>query len=111
MSSVRIKSPDAIEVTKSTTLHCDYYLDSPNEQVYSVLWYWHPSPERHPYLDTFQSANPNEANSQNPVHFFRYLKADPDPDGENHKKAWLGKLRGIFDVKVRKKQKEIPPEV
>ena len=101
LSPVRVKSPDAIGVSKSTTLHCDYFLDNPGEQIYSVLWYWTPAVRKFSDLD-FRRWDKSGLLSRpdfptKPVQFFRYRKIDPD--GER-RKAWDHQLRGIFDVNV-----------
>ena len=101
---MRIKSRDgdAIEVTKSTTLHCDYYLENLEEQLYSVLWYWTPTSQRDNDIDfrlwgkSGLRSRPEQP--QGRVQFFRYLKIDPE---DSRKKAWDHALRGIFDVNVR----------
>ena len=99
MSPVRVKSKEAVEVTKSTTLHCDYFLDNENEQLYSVLWYWTPKSSTYSSIDlrlmdkSGLSLPPQLP--QGPVQFFRYRKGDKDG-----KKAWDNQLRGIFSVNV-----------
>ena len=99
MSPVRVKSKEAVEVTKSTTLHCDYFLDNENEQLYSVLWYWTPKSSTYSSIDlrlmdkSGLSLPPQLP--QGPVQFFRYRKGD-----EDGKKAWDNQLRGIFSVNV-----------
>ena len=97
LSPVQLKSPDAIGVSKSTTLHCWYYLDSPGELIYSVLWYWTPPSD----LD-FRRWDKSRLMSRQEfpnktVPFFRYRKIDPDGD---RKKAWDHQLRGIFHINV-----------
>ena len=97
-----MKSRDAIEVSKSTTLHCDYYLDIPGEQIYSVLWYWTPAVRKSSDVDLRRWDKSGLVSRPDfptkPVQFFRYRKIDPD--GER-RKAWDHQLRGIFDVNVR----------
>ena len=99
LSPVRVKSKEAVEVTKSTTLHCDYFLDNENEQLYSVLWYWTPKSSTYSSIDlrlmdkSGLSLPPQLP--QGPVQFFRYRKGD-----EDGKKAWDNQLRGIFSVNV-----------
>ena len=106
LSPVRVKSRgDAIEVGKSTNLHCDYYLDGDDEQLYSVLWYWTPQIKSDSAIDfrrwdqsggiALLSHRPERPQQQ--IQFFRYRKIDPDG---TRKKAWDHKLRGIFDVNV-----------
>ena len=98
LSPVRIKSKDAIEVSKSTTLHCDYYLDNLGEQLYSVLWYWTPSIKSVDFRRWEKSGLVSKPEiPTKAVQFFRYRKIDPDG---TRKKAWDHNLRGIFDVNV-----------
>ena len=97
LSPVQLKSPDAIGVGKSTTLHCWYYLDSPGELIYSVSWYWTPPSD----LD-FQRWDKSRLMSgrefpNKTVQFFRYRNIDPD--GER-RKAWDHQLQGIFHINV-----------
>ena len=101
LSLVQVKSPDAIGVSKSTTLNCWYYLNNPGELIYSVSWYWTPPIRKSSDLD-FRCWDKSRLMSRpefptKTVHFFRYRKIDPD--GER-KKAWNHQLRGIFDVNV-----------
>ena len=101
LSPVQVKTRgDAIEVTKSRRLLCDYFLDNDNEEIYSVLWYWTPKSRT-----TFSSLDlrPMDKSGlqlpdlpQGRVNFFRYLKGVKDG-----KKAWDDDLRGIFKVNVR----------
>ena len=96
-----MKSPDAIGVSKSTTLNCWYYLNNPGELIYSVSWYWTPAIRKSSDLD-FRCWDKSRLMSRpefptKTVHFFRYRNIDPD--GER-KKAWNHQLRGIFDVNV-----------
>ena len=99
LSPVRVKTRgDAIEVTKSTTLHCDYFLDNDNEEIYSVLWYWTPKSRTFSSLDLRlmdKSGLKLPDLPQGRVNFFRYLKGV-----KNGKKAWDDNLRGIFNVNV-----------
>ena len=99
LSPVRVKTRgDAIEVTKSTTLHCDYFLDNDNEEIYSVLWYWTPKSRTFSSLDLRlmdKSGLKLPDLPQGRVNFFRYLKGV-----KNGKKAWDDNLRGIFSVNV-----------
>ena len=99
LSPVRVKTRgDAIEVTKSTTLHCDYFLDNDNEEIYSVLWYWTPKSRTFSSLDLRLMDNSGLKLPDLPqgrVNFFRYLKGV-----KNGKKAWDDNLRGIFSVNV-----------
>ena len=97
LSPVQLKSPDAIGVGKSTTLHCWYYLDSPGELIYSVSWYWTPPSDldfqRWDKSRLMRSREfPNKT-----VQFFRYRNIDPD--GER-RKAWDHQLQGIFNINV-----------
>ena len=99
LSPVRVKSKSAIEVTKSTTLHCDYFLDNAGEELYSVLWYWTPKSSTYTsvdlrLLDKSGLSLPPQL-PQGPVQFFRYRK-----DDQNGKRAWEDRLRGIFNVNV-----------
>ena len=100
LSPVRVKSRDAIQVGKSTTLHCDYYLDNPGEQLYSVSWYWTPAISESE-IDFRRWDNSGLLSRpdfpKKPVQFFRYRKIDPDGA---RRKAWDHQLRGIFDVNV-----------
>ena len=97
---MRVKSRDAIQVGKSTTLHCDYYLDNPGEQLYSVSWYWTPAISESE-IDFRRWDNSGLVSRPDfptkPVQFFRYRKIDPDGA---RRKAWDHQLRGIFDVNV-----------
>lgn len=86
---------------KSATLHCDYFLDNTNEQIYSVLWYWTPSPNRRSDVDFRRWEKSGLMNRpelpKKAVQFFRYRKIDPDG---TRKKSWDHQLRGIFSVNV-----------
>lgn len=100
LSPVRVKSKSAIEVTKSTTLHCDYFLDNAGEELYSVLWYWTPKSSTYTsvdlrLLDKSGLSLPPQL-PQGPVQFFRYRK-----DDQNGKRAWEDRLRGIFNVNIQ----------
>ena len=99
LSPVRVKSADAIGVSKSTTLNCWYYLNNPGELNYSVSWYWTPPIRKSSDLD-FRCWDKSRLMSRpefptKTVHFFRYRKIDPDGD---RRTAWDHKLRIFFDA-------------